>query len=278
MIDNLKFVFWTNESNIHLMEITLDQFFKHNTRNDIKVSVMMNDFSENLKLPHEHKVEYLKAGVPFDSVGKHYGRSLLEILPKIKEDYIFYFCDDYMFIGDTKWDDLKTLMEFIKNNNVDYFGFDEINPHHLLHDFEPYGEAQPSIFNNQLQFRKNSYRYLFSVQPCIWKRKSLLELASKYPDISLHDLDETLEIIRNDNNLNALGVNLDSHFSYEETDVFDYFIISYIEIVRHGVFHHPDNGQPTNKNTKVVKFINDIIEKYNLHNKPQFQKLMGDIQ
>lgn len=278
MINDLRFVFWTNESNLHLMQITLDQFFKYNRLNNIKVSVMMNDFDDNTHLPHSNKVQYLKAGVPFDSVGKHFGKSLIEILPKIKEEYIFYFCDDYMFIKDTKWEDLKTLMNFIRNNNVDYFGFDEINPHHLIHDFEPYSGTQPELFQQQLQTRKNSYRYLFSVQPCIWKRDSLLNLVKKYPNINLHDLDETLEVIRNDNELKTFGINLESHFTYDEREEFEYFIIAYIEIVRHGVFHYPDNGYMLNSNSNIVKFIDEIISKYNLHNRPEFKKLICDIK
>jgi hypothetical protein len=271
--DNLRFVFWTNESNTHLMQITLDQFFKHNRIEGLKVTVFVNNIPENTPLPHMDKVEYLSAGVEYHYQGKHFGQSLLKLLPHIAEEYLFFFCDDYMFIRDTKFNELYQLMQYIQHNDIDYFGFDDMNHWDLHNNFQP-EESDESLFQGKLLRRKNSYRYLFSVQPCIWKTSSFLGVIEKYPNVSLHNVDDTLEEIRNQNTLKCYGTELQSFFSYHTNDDFDYFIIAYLEMVRHGVFYHTDNGQPIARDIQVVKFVERIINDYDLRNDPRFTKLL----
>lgn len=281
-MDNLLFVFWTTNKNVQLMEITLDYFFKHNHVDKNKVVVMGNDFSKNKKLPYSDKVKYLSAGIEYDIVGKHFGNSLAKLLPDIKEDYIFFCTDDYIFIRDTKANDFKTLMDFIEKENIKYFGFDEFM-YYDLH-YKRYAGKQPDIFENELMIRNKHTRHLFSVQPCIWHRKSLLNIVESNPGLSLHDIDETIEEIKNNTDIEAFCTNLNSHFTLSTDDYtddsFKYFVIAYIEIVRHGVFFHPHNGQhlPGYEKTIIFEVLNEIIRDYDLNNREEFKRHICDIK
>jgi hypothetical protein len=46
-ISNLRFVYFTNETNIPLMELTLKNFFKYNTLKNVKVSVISNFYKDS---------------------------------------------------------------------------------------------------------------------------------------------------------------------------------------------------------------------------------------
>jgi hypothetical protein len=273
MIDNLRFVFFTNEYNIHLIELTLKYFFKYNNLENIKVSVISNNYKNYDNLPFKDKVEYLSGNVEFQYNGDHFSESLKNVLPNIKEDYIFFFCDDYFFISDTKFDDLNKLMTFIIEEDVDYFGFDDIAGSEI-YGFNPYEKNNFPFSKENLYYRGNNYRYLYSVQPSIWKKNSLFELANKFK-FSLHGLDETLPFIKQDNTLKCFSNTSPSHFGYIELS--DYFIIAYLEIIRHGVFYHSDNGFHLDQNYPVVKFINQLIQEENLQNKSDFKKIMHNL-
>jgi len=273
MIDNLRFIFFTNEYNIHLIELTLKYFFKYNNLENIKVSVISNNYKNYDNLPFKDKVEYLSGNINFKSNGGHFSESLKNVLPDIKEDYIFFFCDDYFFISNTKFDDLNKLMTFIVDENVDYFGFDDISGSEI-YGFKPYEKDNFPFGKENLYYRDNNYRHLYSVQPTIWKKDSLLELANKF-EFSLHELDETLPNIQYNNTFKCFSNNLSSHSNYIELS--DYFIIKYIEVVRHGAFYHSDNGFHLDQNYPVVKFINQLIQEEKLQNKPEYKKIMHNL-
>ena len=273
MLDNLRFVFFTNENNVHLLKLTLKYFFKHTRLENIKVSVISNNYKKNQKLPFKNKVEYLNGNVLFSETGHHFGQSLKNTLPNIKEDYIFLFCDDYFFIDNTKINDLEKLMGFIVKENVDYFGFDDI-ARQEIYSWKRYEGNNFPFSNKNLYYRDNDYRYLYSVQPSIWKKESLLEIVNKF-DISLHNLDETLPIIKQNNTFKCFSTNFSSHFSYDELK--DYFIIAYLEVVRHGVFQHTGNNSSLSPDYPCVKFISKLIKEEKLKSRKEFEKLLFNI-
>jgi hypothetical protein len=269
-INNLRFVYFTNENNIPLIKLSLKYFFKYNTLDNIKISVISNNYKNYDDLPFKDKVEYLKGNVEFSHDGGHFSKSLKNTLPNIKEDYIFFFCDDYFFISETKFDDLDKLMSFIIEEDVDYFGFDDISGNEI-YSFKPYEKDNFPFSKESLYHRDNNYKYLYSVQPSIWKKSSLLELANNF-EFSLHGLDETLPHIKQNNMLKCFSNNLSSHFSFK--DLTDYFIIAYLEIIRHGVLFHPANNSSLNSNYLSVKFIDKLVYEEDLRNKSEYKKIM----
>jgi hypothetical protein len=62
-IDNLRFVYFTNENNIPLLKLTLSNFFKYNNLENIKVSVISNNYIDDI-LPYSDVVQYLNGNKP----------------------------------------------------------------------------------------------------------------------------------------------------------------------------------------------------------------------
>ena len=277
-IDNLRFVFFTNECNIHLIKLTLKYFFKYNNLDNIKISVISNNYNNVDDLPFKDKVEYLSGNVKFGHNGQHFSESLKCALPNIKEDYIFFFCVDYFFVSNTRFDDLEKLMSIIVNENIDYFGFSFLS-NELGCEWKPFVPRNSSFPDDYFYYIDNKYRYLYSVQPTIWKKNSLLELANTY-NFSLHELDETLSVMKTQNTFKCVAKNnkLPNYVNTLLTLPENYFIISYCEIVRHGVFYHPLNGFHLDSNWVNVKFIDKLVQEENLTNNIAFKKLLHAIK
>lgn len=277
MLDDLRFVFWTNEKNIHLMELTLTYFFRYNIHPDIKVTVISNKLPTT-PLPFSDKVEYLSSNLEFGERGEHFSKSLQNTLSLIQEKYIFFFCDDYFFVADTQYEQLILLLDMIHGHDIDYFGFDDIAGQEV-YDWIPFSDGK--FPDGYFYYRDNNYRYLYSVQPSIWKRTALLDLAKTY-EFSVHGLDETLIDMKRANKLKCLGKsnNIYANVNYIDTQyntIDNYFIIAYCEIVRHGVFYHPINGFHLNPTDMGCVLVDTIVHEWQLLNKPQFKKLLHDI-
>ena len=274
-IDNLRFVFFTHQHNIHLVELALMCFFEFNALENIKISVISNNYSDYSTLPFPDKVEYLSGNVEFCSSGTHFSETLKRTLLHIKEDYIFTFCDDYFFIANTKFDDLNKLMNLIVKEDIDYFGFDDVAGQEV-YTWTPFNSVHSPFPDDCFYYRDNNYRYLFSVQPAIWKKDSLYKLVNKY-NFSLHQLDETLTVIKTQNEYKCLAKNnVLLTFSLHSLPE-NYFIIAYCEIVRHGVLWHPTNGFHLDSNWLCVKLIDKLVKEENLTNNIAFKKLLHDL-
>ena len=171
-------------------------------------------------------------------------------------------------------------MNLIKCENIDYFGFDDIGGILKLSDFEKLNSSCESNIKDELYLRHKDYQYLFSVQPCIWKRKSLIELLESHENISLHDLDETKPYIRESglkfkSTMSGLRSCFDYAFNIDlQKRPDDYYIIAYTEIVRHGCFNIPENGKPVSPNDYSVRFTYNLIEEEDLGSKKEFRHLL----
>jgi hypothetical protein len=273
MLDDIRFIFYTNESNFGLGELCVKHFLMHNNREDLKVSLISNNF------PHDNfqfsdRVTYLNANVERKSDGSHFAQTMLSVLPEIKEKYVFYFCDDYFFVKETKYNDLREVLDMMDCDNIDYFGLDDIGEFKQIRDYEKYQSSCENKYKDHFYNRERDYRYLFSVQPCIWNKESLHELLKVHNNISLHDLDETLDVIKNGNTYKALCNNLPSGVNFLDVDNTDYFLVAYHELVRHGVFWIPENGQNLHPLTPSVQFTYKLIEDEDLMNRPDFEKIV----
>lgn len=273
MLDDIRFIFYTNESNFGLGELCVKHFLMHNNREDLKVSLISNNF------PHDNfqfsdRITYLNANVERKSDGSHFAQTMLSVLPEIKEKYLFYFCDDYFFVKETKYDDLRGILDMMDCDSVDYFGLDDIGEAKPVGDYEKYVSPCENKNKDHFYNRERDYRYLFSVQPCIWNRESLHELLKVHNNISLHDLDETMDVIKNGNTYKALCNDLPSSVNFLDVENTDYFLIAYHELVRHGVFWIPENGQSLHPSTPSVQFTYKLIEEEDLMNRPDFEKIV----
>lgn len=278
-IQNLRFLINTHDKNLSLAELSLKYFFKHNKRDDLKITIVSNKFNTQ-DLKYSDRVTYHSSNLNLHCQGYHFKDTMLSALNEISEDYIFFLLDDYFFIEEIKYDDLNDALNLMKCENIDYFGFDDIGGILKLSDFEKLNSSCESKIKDELYLRHKDYQYLFSVQPCIWKRKSLIELLESHENISLHDLDETKSYIRESglkfkSTMSGLRSCFDYAFNIDlQKRPDDYYIIAYTEIVRHGCFNIPENGKPVSPNDYSVRFTYNLIEEEDLGSKKEFRHLL----
>jgi hypothetical protein len=270
-MDNLRVVFFTNQNNYKIAEISVEYFKKNSKKQTI--DIVSNKFTQSSKFKH-NDVQYLDMNVDWKYDGSHFGESMIKYLNTIDDDYIFFFCDDYIVIKEIQEEKLERLMDFIICEDVDYFGFDYMNPGDTNLEEKVYQSKCPNEYSDNFIVRNKDHRYLYSVQSCIWKKESLLKILSN--DTSLHNLDYTIDKLRTHNNIKALGNNLNSYATYmtiDQVDILEYYILCYVEIVRHGKFILPENDPMRKEKEIQTKIIRDIIEKNMFTNSDFFNNL-----
>jgi hypothetical protein len=271
-MDNLRVVFFTNQNNYELAELAVD-YFKKNSKG-LKINIVSNNFHTNSTFYHTD-IEYFNMGVNYQYNGKHFGESMMKYLNQISEEYIFFFCDDYFVINKVDEEKLQTLLNYIECEKIDYFGFDDMNPGDTKYEEKVYLSSCDHFNKSHFIVRNDDHRYKYSVQPCIWKKGSLLRVLSN--NISLHNLDQTIDTLKEINNIKALGNNLKSHMTYlssEQIEKIDYFVISYVEIVRNGVFMIPENDGLRKEWEIQTKIVRNLYNDNHFTNRPFFSRLL----
>ncbi len=271
-MDNLSVVYFTNEKGFGLAELAVDYFKKYSK--NLKINIVSNEIPDGYEFRHDD-VYHHNMEVPFNDSGKHFGESMLKYLKSVDDEYIFFFCDDYFLIDNLKEDELEKLIYFIKCENIDYFGFDDMCNGCSSMPKVMYDPKCNHNNNDSFVVRNPDDQYLYSVQPCIWKRESFIKVLSG--GVSLHDLDETIEKIKEVDGIVALGNDLSSHMTYkkqEEINKINYFILSYVEVVRHGVFIVPENNPSRFEDEVQTKIVRDLCKDETVNKKPFFTKLL----
>ena len=272
MINDIRFIFYTNENSFHMGEHCVNQFLKVVNNDNVKISLLSNKIP-NVSLKFENRVSYINANVDFSMSGNHFAKTMLHMLSTIEEKYIFFFCDDYFIFKEPKYNELNSILELMNCEGIDFYCLDDIGADHDISNYKKYISNCPNPFHGHLYHRDSSYQHVFSVQASIWKREALFNILSKHTEISLHDFDNTLPYLREENNyINSICNDLNSYHNYIDDTEIDYHIVAYYEIVRHGVFFIKENnvGAPTNQ--KYVDFIYSFIENENLMSVPNFRK------
>jgi hypothetical protein len=257
---DISFVVFTNENYFDLLYLTLPYTIENTKHLNKTINIVSN------KIPQHEKfdgVNYIDSNVNFSGDGSHFRDSLLFALNQIPEDYILFLCDDYLIkspINKNRFDNIINILDKI---NGDYLA---LGTQKHIENFVVNWE-KPNITLSEYGFPDGCFykfdvtaRHMYSVQPCVWKKSSLIELLTHNPSLTLHQLDNT-------NILNKKGENrqLTEFFNfsfYENKENFfdygfnnfcyhyppisyhvdekplstDFLLIDYIEIVRHGKF------------------------------------------
>jgi hypothetical protein len=266
---SIGIVVYTNETNIPILELFLKYFFKHNPNINIHIYVVANRFTK-LDLPYNDKVTYLSANVEWSSTGAHFASTLNNVLPQIKEDYIFYFCEDYIMTDPINVGALNALIKLIKDENISMFSFASMYASRfgwtiMDVDYSSYG------FNSDIfYYTDTEYKHAFSVQPCIWKKSSLHKLTLENPNMSLHDMDNS--VLKNKYRYNLACTDFKIYDGAYDPE---YFIIGYKEIIRHGVFLMALNGHDYMEGNHTDMFVKNLIKENNLLDNPNYDKYIG---
>lgn len=266
---DISFVVFTNEKYFKLLYLTLPYTIENTKHLGKTVNVVSNRIPEHDKFDG---VNYIDPNVNFSPTGSHFRDSLLTALNQIPEDYILFLCDDYLIkspINKNRFDNLVNIMEKINGDflalgtqkHIENFVVNWNRPEIKLSD---YGFPDDCFY----EFDETA-RHMYSVQPCIWKKSSLIELLNHNPGLTLHQLDNTdiLNKRREKRNL----IDKHSYLFYETKENFfdygfknfcyhfppltnhvdekpmssDFLLIDYIEIVRHGKFLNAEVNSKT---------------------------------
>jgi len=264
-MSDLATVVYTNKNNLPIVKLFLQQFMKHTStrfHEQSKLYVVLNEIPDNV-VDLGSTVEIINANVPFEGNGGHFSKTVEYALHHITEPYIFWFCDDYLLTDDIDEQRLDLLLTILKREPIDMFTFASIVQH------SGYKSTTFNEFDGETFYHvDDDYLHKFSVQPCIWKRTSLLDVVQNNT-ITLHDLD--CSRIMNKEKYNVVCT------PYRIYDVCptcpQKFIIQYIEIIRHGVFQLEENGQAYLP--PYQEFLTNFILDNELHINESYRKYFG---
>lgn len=276
-MSELSIIVYTNESYLDLLELTIPSVFKSFEHLNPKFYLISNKFTA--KLNYEN-FTIIDCGVEFSSDGSHFQKTMSQSLELIDSELILLLCDDYYFKSPTKKEVFNNLIEIMIDYNIDYLS---LGTQKHMENYIYGWKKLSSVAGNhnkildEIYFMDKNYRHLYSVQPCIWKKRSLQNILANNKNLTLHDLDNTN--IKDSNGLRRLLDKEKNYMFYTPDDNFkfytnkniclhkppltyhvdeklidsDYFVIDYIEIIRHGKFITSD------VNSK--KILTDILLK-----------------
>ena len=274
-MNDISFNIFTNERYFNINYVTVP-FLKENTSHlNRNINIISNKFPEHEKF---EGINYIESNVPFQDNGGHFRDTMLYALKNIPEKYIFFLCDDYIFkspIKKTTFNNLTKILDEIEGDFLSLSTQKHMGAHvpvwkKIEIDITSYGFPE-----NCFYYMPNEYCHMYSVQPCIWKKDSLIELLTHNEGLTLYGLDN-LDIVnkkgerreRNpltlfyfqkpnffDYNFKNIGIYLDPlAFNADERTLFsDYLIIDYCEVIRHGKIMEAE--------TNSKKFFLDLINK-----------------
>jgi len=262
-LSNFALVVFTNEKYSNLLELTIPYINKAFKDINIKKYVVSNKITETIDVDGINEFELIVGDVDFCDRGTHYSKTMKYLIKNISEKYILFLCDDYLIKSEIKKDTFYGIINFIYENNIDYFYLGTqksmekyVNERtNIETDYERYNLPNGCLYNID-----KDERHLYSVQPCFWKTESLLQILDNNKNLSLHGMDNT-DIKDDKGNKRVLDESKNEIF-YKHNDLYNYYnfknityhypiltyhvdekplgsdflMIDYIEIVRHGKF------------------------------------------
>ena len=283
---DICFIIFTNENYFELLELTLKFVVDNCFFLGKKIYVISNKIPYQIDNPN---VIFLESGTPFSSDGGHFGPTMTKCLNEIPEEYIFWLCDDYLVKSPIKKDRFDNLVDICEDLEADFISFS--TQKHLEYFIPNWNKSY--LDSEKYNFPKNCFyeidntvRHMYSVQPCIWKKKSLMKLLYHNPTLTLHQLDNT-DIKNTKGEIRKLEEFYNFSF-YEKKENFfdfgfknfcyhypplsyhvdekeigsDFLLIDYIEIVRHGKFLNADvNSKKILKEILESESVKPIINK-----------------
>lgn len=262
-MNDIAFIIFTNEKYFDLLDLTLP-FTIDNTKHLFKNIYIVSNKIPNITNKLFNNVILIDTNVQFATDGSHFSQVMREALPQIKERYILFLCDDYLIKSPIKKQIFNDIIALLNDLNGDYMALGtQKHMEYFLNNW-----TKPEIDYSKYHFPHTDIfyafdpraRHMYSVQPCIWKKDSLLELFDYNKNLSLHQLDNT-DVMNKKGEKRHLDPIYNFMLYADKNDFFDYnfknycyhyppltyhvdekaigddfFVIDYIEIVRNGKF------------------------------------------
>jgi hypothetical protein len=259
-MEDICFNVYTNEEYFNINYITIPNLKRNTSELNWKINLISNRFPEHEKFDN---VNYIESNITFQNDGGHYRNTMLYALNGMTEKYIIFMCDDYIIKSPLKFERFRNIPKIMDELDADFVTLSTQN--HMSNfipnwnkpniDMLKYGFPENCIYEMD-----NTYRHLYSVQPCIWKRESLIELLNHNKRLSLHDLDNT-NIVNKRGEFRQMDGSvfyekIDGWFDYEFKNYCfhlppisfhldernldsDFLLIEYAEVIRHGKIIEP---------------------------------------
>jgi hypothetical protein len=285
-MENLSLLLYTSENHTPIAKLFIQEFNKFSNGLNIPKYIVSNDFKCGNDFT-SMGFNMINANIQYCLGGTHFSKVMLKSLNEIQTDFVILFLEDYILINNIKVDVLSNIMNVMVNENIDHLSlmsYEGSNWENYNIDYEKYN------LDNDIFLKMNEeYLYMLSVQPCIWKRESLIKLLNNNLEVGIHSFDTSY--VRNNkgevrNNINGefyetppnfwdygfkhITLNkipLTGNYAFDEHNgEDDYLLFLYSEIMRHGKFN-----VLSHENNKV--FLNKFLMDNNITpNNKQYSK------
>jgi len=283
-INNLSVLYYTSENHEPIAKLSIDEFNKFSRNIDIKKYLVSNNIKHNLEF---YDFQIINTLTPYCDGGTHFSQVMLKGLSIIDTEYVLFMLDDYTLFTDIKKENLERIVSVMNDEKIDHvslmsYNFKDWEVYNL--DYSKYSLPQDIFLN-----LNTSYRYMLSVQPSIWNRKSLIKILESNEKLGLHHFDTSY--VKNmkgelrhfidgdfyqttpdfwDYEFKHLCLNKShytSNYAFDDRNgEGDYFLFLYSEIIRWGKFNF--NTHYNNRDF-LSKFLNEknITSEHSIYNK-----------
>lgn len=265
--NRLQTVIYTNNNSLPIAEVAFNEFKEH-APSDSKVTIVTNQAPESftLKYPENTYIANVE-----NKRGYQFAEVMLNYLHSIDNEFIFFLLDDYITLKKFSRHDFNRILNLMSSESVDYFSFDR-KQEYMTRQFKSYNT--PYFDSEYINIISSDDLHRFSVQPCIWRRTSLISLLEKYPNVDVHKFETDKTIVQED--LKTLGFNwhvFDPKIPSTE-GLEHHFTFSWAEVVRSGCFLCPENGFPRSTEEIAVQLIYKLVDKYSMKEKVEFENVL----
>jgi hypothetical protein len=273
---DLSLLMVTCETHLDIAKLTIEEFIKQTSDLNIKKYLTSNSFKGN-EIFNGLNINLIDSNVAYSTSGNHFSKTALNALRHIDSKFILFFLDDMCLINKIKNENLKKIVNLMKNESIDYFSMStwDFNWTPLEIKYDKYGVEENSIL-----VYDDTFLYMYSVQPSIWKKTSLIKILENNLEINVNYLDTTnirnLKGVRRhslvghnwttENNFWDYGFKnvclrknkMTSNYAFDEHNAEDdYFLMLYSEILR-----IVKSNLNTHKNNKI--FLEKFLQEKNI--------------
>ena len=184
---DLSVLMYTNESYLPIASLFTKEFNKFSNGLEIKKYVCSNTFNYPHELDFQDFVK-LDSSTELSSDSRQFSKVMLDGLKQIDSEYVLFMLDDFFLITEIKVDILNSLIDVMTESKIDHLSLMSYGHswNKLSIDYSKFNLPNDIILEVPM-----SYCYMFSLQPSIWKRESLIEIFTHNPNISVHEYDSS---------------------------------------------------------------------------------------
>ena len=236
-MENLVWLIYSHMDYDDVLEITLKRFVKYGP-SEIKLAVCTNDIEH---IRNKYTYCNFHALYQYDDTAE-YGERLRSVLCKIPEKYVLLNHEHDILVDKPDMDVLNMLLQKLEIENIDQMRLTT-------------GSADSPVFDKDIAVRPIDGAYKMAVSTTIWRRESLLSIATEFASHSYRcfECDVIQEYVSKMKNYYLLS-NKDVQY-IGEGHYFSYYI---------PCAHCTHYGKWRTSTPTAKKFVDDIVSEYGI--------------